>query len=352
MTWIDPPADFDGHSIAEFIESELIFSHDDYLSLTEIRGLFASGGQPTDDDIMFAISLIEARSELWNLYPFEAVDRGVRVDRGSTFALYAFLEILSIRGSSVRNGELPRSDSIFDAITREAFRGYLKCNVVVFAWPARDGRPNLFLDAVEWLGKKMGVEVRSSEVPDLPKDGGVDLVAWKPFNDGRSGFPVYLIQNTVQWDFRKKPRDVVPEKWHTWLKLGRVPTIGFAIPFLIPGGDPWWDEIAFAADVVMDRARIMEHLDDSSPETWKEWSRLVEIVESEVTSMRQRQVLTGEPPANHAARRKPSKRPAVSVVATGRSASELEPPGMIGELASRRSGLGSGVRHPLTFEKS
>ena len=45
------------------------------------------------------------------------------------------------------------------------------------------------------------------------KDGGVDVVAWRPFPDGRSGFPVLLAQCTIEKDYRHKAGDVDTRIW-------------------------------------------------------------------------------------------------------------------------------------------
>lgn len=90
MSWVDPPEDFDPHSLAEYIECVLFLSPDDYLSLTEIRGLFAVGRQPTEEELSFAFAEVERRAEAFGqLYPYLVDDRGVLVDRSDSSNLMA-----------------------------------------------------------------------------------------------------------------------------------------------------------------------------------------------------------------------------------------------------------------------
>ena len=291
MTWVDPPEDHDPWSLPSFIESELLFSEDDYLSLTEVRGLYPSGLQPTDQTISFARAEIERREREWGEhYPFLVDGRGVLLVGGPGAVLYGILLLLSLKGMPLRTAEgLARSGPLFDAVAREAFAAHLNADCLVFAWPPRAGRPSTFPQAVQWAADRMGLRLRgeSDQLPTHLRDAGVDLVAWKPFPDGRPGFATYLIQNTVQWQFRKKPRDVDPDRWFSWITCSTPPSVGFAVPFAIPDDDPWWDDISSGTAVVMDRGRLMYSVSGSDPRIWTEWAALETFVEREIAAVRQ-----------------------------------------------------------------
>lgn len=195
-----------------------------------------------------------------------------------------------------RKVDYGRSDPLFDAVVREAFKTEQGENAraIIFAWPPRGHRPSGFRDAVGWAATQLGVEVRSvGEIPDHYKDAGVDVIVWRPFPDGRIGFQISLIQNTIQQDFGKKPRDVVPTQWHAWLKVGAIPSVGFAIPFSIPDGDIWWHDITNETAVVMDRGRIMHSLRGVDPAGWPEWPDIVGFVERELAAARSPATIAG-----------------------------------------------------------
>lgn len=289
--WLEAPTDFDSHSLAEFIEAELLFSQDDYLSVSEARALFSTGSQPTDEEFAFAMMEIERRATKWGAhYPYLVDDRGVYFDRGEHGSLYCFLLLLSIRGTPVRKyRDFARSDPIFDALVREAFRCEQGENAaaLVFAWPPRDGRPRKFREAVAWVASELGVGVKGAErIPSHYNDAGVDVIVWRAFGDDRNGFHILLIQNTVQWEFRQKARDVSPYLWFDWLDIAKPPNVGFAVPFAIPRGDIWWQEVADGVDVVMDRGRLLSALTDEDPRTWAEWRDLCAFVDSQVEEIR------------------------------------------------------------------
>lgn len=291
MTWVEPPTDFDPHTLAEFIECESIVSPDEYLSLSELRGLFPVGAQPNDDDLTFAFAEIERRGrDFGTHYPFLVDDRGVLMVESESSALYSLLVILSVRGTQVRReGEYRRSDPLFDAVAREAFRAEQgsRAKALIFAWPPRGDRPAKFPEALKWAANAMGIDVRDPEkLPTNYQDAGVDVIVWRPFTDGRTGFTILLAQNTVQEVFRKKPRDVSASKWHGWLRVGVLPSIGFAIPFSLPRGDIWWTEVTDEVAVAMDRGRLMDSLQGEDPTAWAEWVAIVDFVQDQIDYLR------------------------------------------------------------------
>jgi hypothetical protein len=285
VTQLAPPADHDSHSLAEFAEATLILGEDDYLSATEILGCFPSGNQPTEAEIDDLMTEVERRSLIFGqLYPFLVEQRGIAFSRQAGSDLYSTLAIISLKGSQLRRDkEYPRSDPIFDDIAERAFRAHMGAGAMSlqFGWPPRGGRPSDFPDAVAWLAEKLGVDVRDPEIPANYLDDGVDVFVWRPFPDGRSGFLLMAAQNTVQFQFRKKPRDVVPSHWREWLRLGTAPAVGFAIPFAMPVGDPWWHTINSDVHVVLDRGRILFALDGQQPEMWDTWSAITTFVSHE-----------------------------------------------------------------------
>jgi hypothetical protein len=125
---------------------------------------------------------------------------------------------------------------------------------VRFAWPSEDGRPSGFPDGVRWLADRMQIRMGSAYRSPYAKDGGVDVVAWRPFPDGRSGFPVLLVQCTLERDYRHKAADVDIRVWAGWLALDVDPATALAIPEVVAAGEEW--NALAARTVVLDRIRL------------------------------------------------------------------------------------------------
>lgn len=289
LSWLDFEFDYDEpNSLAETIELILVHTREPFLSLSELRDLFPMGSQPSDTQMTFALGVIsDRRQQMGTKYPFTKDRRGVKFHPGGQWELYAFLLLLSFKNMPVRKENAWRtSDPIFDAIVMRAIvnklgRGSL---AVVFGWPARGDRPKNFPEAVEWVSQLLGVELRTakSKISSNKNDAGVDVIAWSPFGDGSNGFPVYLVQNTIQLQFSDKPRDVRPIQWREWMHIGATPMVGFAVPFAIREGHKWWDDIVSEAGIFFDRKRLVEQFRRDKPQNWDEWSQIRRFVEEEL----------------------------------------------------------------------
>lgn len=82
----------------------------------------------------------------------------------------------------------------------------------------------------------------------------MDVVGWRPFPDGRSGFPVLLVQCTLQREILSKAADVDVRYWSGWLILDAEPLTALAVPQTISPGVVW-DEIAVRC-LILDRIRL------------------------------------------------------------------------------------------------
>lgn len=292
VSWLDFQTDPDDvHSLAETIELMLIARPERRLALAELRARFPAGNQPSDAEMMLAFGEIERRSNsMGDLYPFTKDGRGVAFDTAKPWELYAFLLLLSFQGTHLRvEKNWPRSDELFDRVALDAVLSKVGAGAsgLLFGSPPRDGRPKDFRDAVRWVSQKLGVDLRTAyeKLPDHFKDGGVDIIAWAPFNDQRTGFPIYLVQNTVQFNYVKKPRDVSPSRWRDWIDLGATPLVGFVIPFFVPSSHRWWDEVAAEVSLFLHRPRIMEALQGQDPTKWGYWEEIRTFVAVELDAL-------------------------------------------------------------------
>ncbi|MGZ6586034.1 MAG: hypothetical protein ACXVHX_17120 [Solirubrobacteraceae bacterium] len=286
--WITPDKS-STYAFAEFLEGELLVSGDRRLTVAEIRDLFISTDVPSEDELDYALIEIEDRSARWGShYPYSRDGDAVVIREGGS-ELYAALLLLSLRKTPYRDDrEFRRSDDVLDLIAREAARAALGpgSDALIFGSPAREGRPQLFPDAVAWLAERVGISLRSSEAYSDAADGGVDVVAWRRFPDYEVGFPFLIVQNTVQVDFKKKARDAVPGDWREWLRLKAEPTVGFAVPFAMANNDPWWMRVASGVTYMWDRRRLTWELRNCDPCEWPDWQTITTFVRDEVARIR------------------------------------------------------------------
>ena len=212
-------------------------------------------------DVDLGLTTMGRRSALLGkAYPF-ATGAGIaaRVDAWK-YAWTAML-LMSPESPTRSSIDLAEAAAHLERITAEALKRLYGAGTssVRFAWPSEDGRPPEFPDAVRWLAGVMRVPVGTAYRPPYAKDGGVDVVAWRSFPDGRSGFPVLLAQVTLEKEYVYKAADVDVRVWAGWLALDHDPATALAIPDVVASGEDW-NSLA-ARTVVLDRIRLASLLE-------------------------------------------------------------------------------------------
>lgn len=218
---------------------------------------FAQKFRLSQADLALASRAIQQRSELLGeAYPFRTAAGSVAATDGAPHTAWAALLSLGVL-SPVRSERLADAAVLFEEFTCRAVRGLFgpETQSLRFGWPSDVGRPRAFPDAIRWLADRMGVAVGAAFRPPATKDGGVDVVAWRPFADGRSGFPVALVQCTLEKEFAHKAADIDLRVWSGWLRLDSPPVSILAVPEVVGAGQEW-DSLASRV-VVLDRIRLV-----------------------------------------------------------------------------------------------
>jgi hypothetical protein len=201
-------------------------------------------------------------------YPFDVKTVGVR-RRVSEATAYDALLLMSREDGPFHASvtELHEAAKVFEYLTQSSMIGLLgpSSRSVRFGYPSEEGRPPLFPEAIRWLAGKMGISLGQSYRPPRRQDGGVDVVAWRSFDDGRRGFPVVLVQCTLQRDYVAKSRDIDLRTWSGWLAFDSDPLTALALPFTV-ANDETWNEMA-ANVIVLDRLRLTRLIAEAQVET-------------------------------------------------------------------------------------
>jgi hypothetical protein len=148
---------------------------------------------------------------------------------------------------------------IFERVTCLATKRYLSGEALVIGWPLRKGNGNTSLqDGVrrlaEGIGEKFAEQPRSSY-----KDRGVDVVAWKAFDDARSGQVVLLLQCAAGKNWREK-KPVPCDAWNHYIHWACNPQRGFAVPCVVKRHE--WHDISRDNGIILDRIRLYNLLKD------------------------------------------------------------------------------------------
>lgn len=257
--WVATSSNLNASTIADAVELEILLSKAQSRSIDWIREKSLVSRVVTATRIDAAVSTMQRRHGLLgDSYPLAMKAVGVLKRDSALSTPYAAM--LAITSGS----PLLTWDQSYTAKSAEAFEHLvvraMQCLVgtqgraLRFAFPSSIGRPQAFSDAIPWLAGQLGIKEGHAYRPPRRKDGGVDVVAWRPFPDGRTGFPIFLVQATVEGDFAHKTSDVDLRTWAGWLRLDTEPTSVLAVPRTIPPGETW-NEVSARA-VILDRIRL------------------------------------------------------------------------------------------------
>jgi hypothetical protein len=137
-------------------------------------------------------------------------------------------------------------------------------------------KPKSFWSTISWIASEMSIPEGSSVRPSRLKDGGLDVIVWKDFSDKRSGFPIMLVQSTVQRNIFAKCKDIDRRMWTSWLSMDVDPIIAIAIPNILMDKNEY-QEISVNS-MILDRIRLSEL---ETPTTQSEISQLSLLLDVE-----------------------------------------------------------------------
>lgn len=237
----------------------------------------------------------DRRAVAERVYPFILDDDRVEPLETCGETTYLLLLVLGTAGLPYRTeGRAHEVEEAYDNIALAALRQLLgpPARGVRFARTAAAGlatdyqgvRPTRFPDAISWLRNQLGLGPGTRDPSDQPEtvdhweqdqkdsapgrqpltsynDAGVDVVVWRPFVDGRPGFPVLLVQCTVQLTWEGKLEDINVDLWQRWIDFPTAPPQkALVIPFAETGPVELWTDRTTRAGMIIDRIRLLELL--------------------------------------------------------------------------------------------
>lgn len=247
--------------IADWIETALLVRGPRPLGIDPLNGLFKKYHGLEPQRVSLGIREMTRRARLLGeRYPFKIHgEYAVQSLRSAPKSVYATIMLMAPEGA-VREYINATPDEVmtivFENVVADASKALWgkEGRALRFGWPSDIGRPPEFDLAIEWLAGKIGVQTGQGYRQPRRKDGGVDVVAWRPFPDNRTGFPIMLVQCTLQHNLLAKGMDVDIRLWGSWLALDVDPATALATPVAL-SPSATWDELALKY-MVLDRVRI------------------------------------------------------------------------------------------------
>lgn len=220
------------------------------------------------DEATLALALGEMRrrrSLLGDAYPFVLESSGARsLDTANEYPYAALLMLSEEQAPFRRQKDWTNGSVVFEELAVAALSAMMgeRTRSLRFGTPHVTGRPPGFADAMRWLADEIGLPMGVAKRPSRRNDGGVDVVVWRPWSDGQPGFPIFLVQCTLERDPRRKAEDVNLRLWSDWISFGADPSAALAVPAVLDAGVI--EDLRYGARIILDRLRLAELLASTS----------------------------------------------------------------------------------------
>jgi hypothetical protein len=297
-----PPATTNAEEHADWLELVALADADRRASIEDLVGalrttssmedlaeerLVDRGSEQAQSIAESAMSLAEERSISMARranYPFVFSGQTVTARPAAVRTTYAYLLTLSWFGEDAGPHGV-NGASLFEDVAGEAARNYLGgtktgAQVYNFGFPRRR-TPARFRPALDDLCQKMGEGSGSRARPTASrqKDAKLDLVAWVPMPDTRTGKIIGFGQCATGRNWKAKVSELQADAWcKKWLRDQPpvYPIRLFFLPHRINGTE--WDHHANDAGIIFDRCRLTAYAANLSQDLRAQVSEWTEYV--------------------------------------------------------------------------
>jgi hypothetical protein len=149
---------------------------------------------------------------------------------------------------------------LFEHIATRALTQYVSGTARRVGFPREDEVPAGFEEMLRFLRDELNEEGPlgnvMSQYPEA-KDGGVDVVAWRPFRDRLSGQVIILGQCAIGKNWAEKLTEFSMERWRRYLGSVVPPVRAFLTPYAGTGSRQWGG-VNLDGGMFLDRIRICE----------------------------------------------------------------------------------------------
>jgi hypothetical protein len=239
--------------IADWVEF-FIITEEQPISKTELSSFIeeASGSEPDQlliDDVWLEMN---KRELLYGVNPpFITSSREIvpTIDWRKN-PEYLTCLILDLEGNSTQPTV---AGKLFERISGEAIKSFLGGSAIIYGFPSKQ--------TVEEIAAQMNERFNYNPTSNF-KDRGVDIIAWKPFDDTRESQIVVLMQCAAGQNWRSKLLQVPLDAWCQYISWGNKPIKGFTTADIVEEKD--FHETVVDAGLMFDRTRIYRHTSQGS----------------------------------------------------------------------------------------
>lgn len=258
--------------LCDWIEGNILFDEDeDRLSVADIVDILIEENICEEQD--YAEEIV---NDVWNALerrlnwigsevPFSVIYPDVtRTDSWQDAPAHSFCILVSLaqcyRGwwHCISNGNYNEQGELFELLTQESLeKQFLDWHVKPTSWSrTQQAKLQEVVNRIAaWLGEGPRGDINEWIGP-RDKDGGLDLLCYRPFPDNRVGVPVYLMQCASGQNWIEKVDEPDIDLWQRLIGFVNPPQKAFAIPFALSDDifKKWGREIK---GLFLDRYRLL-----------------------------------------------------------------------------------------------
>jgi hypothetical protein len=225
------------------------------LSKTELSSFLeaSSGSEPSPEFIDDVWQELTSRESLYGNEPPYQVDNREIISKIEWINLpeYLVCVILSIDGAAENSCA---TGKLFEKISCEAVKSYIGGDAIIYGFPQKQ--------TLEEIANILNERFNYNPTSNF-KDRGVDIIAWKSFDDSRKSQMVGLFQCAAGYNWKKKLLEVPIDAWRSYISWSStLPFKGFVTPVVID--EEVFHETTLAGGLMIDRPRLYRYIKSAS----------------------------------------------------------------------------------------
>lgn len=261
---LQAPSSSKTDTLADWAEAACLFGKHTSVSESELEKVLDEAGTPNLDDAVSDIwrEIYLRHREVGKTHPVKTQHgRLERIQLWTQNLAYAFQLLLALEGQYESTKISPQNRiptaKLFERLSTSVLKEYLSGEAINFGVSREEPIPKGFSDGIEYVCEKLK-EIRGTleSYTSWTKDDGVDVIAWRPFGDERSGKVIILVQCASGGDWTNKVNEIGIDLWQDHIRCAVEPIKALAFPFVCLDKTQWRRLSRKGPGILLDRLRI------------------------------------------------------------------------------------------------
>lgn len=261
---IEIPSSMEPAVIADWAELSCLFGDQDSISRSKVEQTLEDANFSDSEGVVADVwQEISRRHDLvGTAHPVITLEgrleRCLTWDHASVYAFQLLLASHSMYSDMKISGDdWKKAAKLFERLSTLALERYLGGKAINIGFPRESGVPKGFRQCLDYLCQQLSEDRGPVESYNVStKDERVDVVAWQPFADMRSGQVIIFASCAAGANWKDKIGEVNLEVWKSYIDWVTAPLIAFAFPFVCLDDSQWIYLSKLSGGFLLDRLRI------------------------------------------------------------------------------------------------